>query len=103
MSIPSWAIRGAKIVRVEPVYAARHAASVVPVVGQTYTIREVFLAKGGRPAVRLVEITCSWSDARNYERGWVLSHFRPLVSLQDDISAHFEQHLRSPHKIEERV
>ena len=98
-TIPSWAVRGRLIVCIRE-SCKREASSyqakcTMPKLGETYTIRHVM----GTPAgvgVWLEEIVNPIGNpAKGWggESGFHLVCFRPLVTLEDDIAAHFRQHL----------
>lgn len=87
MSIPSWVKIGVQCVCVDD---SRGFASKRPVElqrGAVYTVRDVRIGCLGLEGLR------AYYDS---------SRFRPLVTLEDDIKAHFSQHLR-PQKIVERA
>lgn len=95
MSIPSWCRVGAKVVCIE--LLARVYAETVPVVGETYTIRDV-RDYGDVVGILVSEIR---NAVANYDEGdlepcFIIEAFRPLITLEDDLKAHFEQHLRAP-------
>jgi hypothetical protein len=91
--IPSWAVKGARVVCVEDLWAGRCTGWITPpCVGTIYTIEGVTAQSCNEwrgPFVTLVEI-----DSEPY--GFELSAFRPLITLEDDLEAHFRILLRQP-------
>jgi hypothetical protein len=91
--IPSWAVKGAKVVCIERNWFAAGPSDIDapdPVFGEIYTIRGII------------------ADA-DYESGWGawltefsecgcydLIGFRPVHTLETDISEHFAQFLKTP-------
>ena len=89
MSIPSWAVRGAKVVYIgtglpdEP--GTEHVAN--PVIGRVYTIN--WTGKVGHQfCLGFVEL----SD----EAAWDFRGFRPVITIDDDLKAHFAHLLDVP-------
>jgi hypothetical protein len=109
MTIPSWAVRGAKVVCVDD---AEHNDWLSPGImyfdgldglakGQIYTVREVFFDEIERAwSVRLEEIVRG--KFRGVEDGYNPCRFRPVVSQKDDLATHFEQYLKTDHRATER-
>jgi hypothetical protein len=90
-SIPSWAVKGAKVVCVDDA----HLSYCVPGYrysddgldglskGEIYTIRDALVSPfDGAPSIRLVEITRArnWSRLKKGEPGFAVGRFRPLVT-----------------------
>lgn len=106
MSIPSWAHVGAKVVCVDA--SAPAGCSWVeddsPVVGQQYTIVRAFIGALGNPSVHLMEIERGPRARRLFgdNIGYGLFRFRPLVSIEGDLAAHFHKLLDVPagHELE---
>lgn len=96
MSIPSWAVRGAKVVCINDHGYRTEWPGAYPVKGGVYTIDGADLRHPD--AIFLEEcgpvdgLTCSWSATR----------FRPLVTEKDDLATHFEQYLKTDHRATER-
>jgi hypothetical protein len=103
MSIPSWAKVGAKVVCINDAWVGRSAITIE--VGGVYTIAALrmqygrtFLPDGrlssGHIVAELVEVKNPYD--RFYPEtapGYALSRFRPVKTIEDDISEHFAQHL----------
>lgn len=105
MTIPSWAVRGAKVVCVDAfIDAARHHKIIVPLVqNEVYTIREVTPRPDG-VGILLDEIVNEKSVVfPDLEYAYRIQRFRPLIALEDDIANHFEIHLRNDHRATRRV
>ena len=89
MSIPHWAVKGAKVVCVDgdfPYCTLKN----LPTEGAVYTVRETCVHPSGAPALRLEEVR---NDPAQYieafEEGWLkLSRFRPLITrtLEQDVA-----------------
>lgn len=89
--IPSWAVRGTKVVCVLPVPAVNLPVGVVaPEVGNVYTIREI-ITEDGEAYLLLVGIVNAVQDFADGTRepAFHVEGFRPLVTIEDDISTHF--------------
>jgi hypothetical protein len=88
LSIPSWAVKGAKIVCVDS--QSIDGGSFYLTNGKVYEV-----VTTSAPFVRVI-------DDRGKLGGWHISHFRPLVtrSQEQDIAEHFAGHLhqRVPEK-----
>ena len=94
MGLPAWAVKGAKVVCVgtDPWFEPNGPLSA-PTLGDTLTIREcVWIDKFA--AVRFDEHVnpprYRASLGRLEEYAFELKFFRPLISQQDDIEAHFK-------------
>lgn len=95
--IPAWARVGAKVVLMNDEPGPLNSGPLLCQRGDIYTLIEV-TDRFDAPACR----------ARRDESGWehraddwaLISRFRPLVSIEDDIATHFAQHLdhRAPEK-----
>lgn len=97
MDIPSWCRVGAKVVCVDSSRLGGFGDETYPVEGDIYTIRDVTCGPRGAACVRLEEVV---NVPRSYRTGYLearfrLSRFRPLVSQQDDIEAHFSRFLET--------
>jgi hypothetical protein len=102
-AIPAWARVGAKVVCISDTTSSWRRSLTV---GETYTIRATAIDYRDRPGCWLEEIkneTVQTAHDGMVELGYVLTRFRPLVSLESDITTHFEQFLHTPQKIEERA
>lgn len=98
MSLPSWARVGAKVVCVDAVGAPEL------VERQTYTIEaidDVPLRLGGL-GVWLVEVSIMQNAVGSYY-GFRLSRFRPLVTIEDDITTYFAELLTAPVRVTEEA
>ena len=87
-SIPSWVVRGAKVVCISDRYHDNFVDDVPrPVCGNVYTIREALVRKG-KPQVRLIEID---SGAASFHT----NRFRPAVEPKSEAQdvALFKHHL----------
>ena len=103
MSIPSWAKVGAKVVCINDVWRGRGISKLIA--GDVYTIVSVHRQFGtckmpdgtrssGHWVVELAEVHNP--DDRFHEAkapGHALARFRPVKTIEDDISEHFAQHL----------
>jgi len=100
MDIPSWAFKGNRVVCVDDAIDGDISGITIPQRGETYTIREVWWNDAWRHwQVRLAEIVNPpflYADhADPLEAAFNVSRFRPLVSQQDDIEAHFSRFLET--------
>lgn len=90
--LPSWARVGAKVVCISA-FGGRSAPHI-PVKGEIYTISHLDPDHQWGPMLQLVEFgdeRISRSTTRSYS--YPVHCFRPLVTIEDDIAAHFRQHL----------
>lgn len=109
MSIPSWAIKGAKVVCIDDKPhgwtvggAAADGDMDGLTIGVIYTIREFGLTMWfGMPTIRLEEIIRILRGRDKEEAGYAITRFRPLVTRtqEQDISAYFKP-LLSPERID---
>lgn len=94
--IPSWAVRGAKVVAIEASSKPKRNETNV-VVGFTYTIREVVVFEGYGAGLRVEEIVnpIVGSTVGFLERAFPIEMFRPLVPQKTEAEdlAHFRHHL----------
>ena len=99
--IPSWAVRGAKVVCIDG--AERSSKTVdgwAPKTGGIYTIRSTFFAEGWNCwYLRLEEYVADGVFWRGIEPGWDLPRFRPLITEQDDLETHFKALLDVPEQV----
>lgn len=103
MSIPSWAVRGARVVCIDGNWAYPQDYRVaVPVKGETYTIREI--EDEGFRFVELPNRAYAFSDGFKEPR-FHYAFFRPFVSRtqEDDLATHFEQYLKTDHRAPEKA
>ena len=92
MGLPSWARVGAKVVCIST-FGGRTAPHI-PVKGQIYTISGLSPDHQWGEMLSLAEFgdeRISRSTTRSYQ--YPVHCFRPLVTLEDDIEAHFAHHL----------
>jgi hypothetical protein len=96
--IPSWAVRGAKVVCVDggtPTCEGMELIGWVPVTGDTYTLSRVWCRRDGRVLCELKE-----QPRTSAAGGWgLVGHFCPLITQQDDIEAHFKALLDVPEQV----
>jgi len=94
--LPIWARPGVKVVCVDDSNQddGRHDRKIVA--GGIYVIRETMISNLGNPGVRLVGIAGSINRFSGRETGWHIHRFRPLVSIEDDLAAHFNHLLDIP-------
>lgn len=88
MDIPSWSRVGAKVVCINNKALPGHVWSSLPQprVGSIYTVTRMFISPiDGSPVVRLMELP----ETEPFDGGYLISRFRPLITQQDDIEAHF--------------
>lgn len=82
-SIPSWAVRGARVVCIESfIYrnsVQREHAPVLPQKGTAYTIADVDIC-GSTGVVDLILVEIVTKPFRGEEIAWDIDHFRPLVT-----------------------
>lgn len=109
--IPAWAVPGARVVCVDDVFSEGHKriCAALPIAGGVYTIRKVTFVDGAdtAPAVLLEEVVNEYTETmlRGFlwrgEPRFGLRRFRPLHTLETDISEHFSQHLhvREPERV----
>ena len=99
--LPSWAVRGRKVVCVSggspACFGASRNGGAFPVTNGIYTIEDAFITPRDRLAViRLVEVP-THSGATG---GWLLDRFRPLVDDSDEAlerdAEFFRQFLKAP-------
>jgi|DEB19_MinimDraft_3_1074340.scaffolds.fasta_scaffold118202_1 hypothetical protein len=89
--IPSWAVRGAKVVCVLDFTTARTVNDLgytaIPIVGQAYTVRRAYICRYGVPVIALREF--------EVDQYFDLRGFRPAVALKTESEdlAHFRHHL----------
>lgn len=101
-AIPSWAVRGAKVVCVDgfedamaPYVIDPDRLMVYPQIGTVYTIREVrvrFVTEYGDVMVgvllhELHNPKCTGGSATGEETAWWVGGFRPLTSIDNDVEA----------------
>ena len=100
--IPSWAVRGAKVVCIrwtdEDAVAAAMFSLAPLAVDAIYTIRESMMQPGG-PAVRLVEVSNAGSGWFDIDMPYAVERFRPLITQQDDLATHFKALLDVPEQV----
>ena len=99
--IPSWARVGAKVVCVDASLAPgmRWFDNEAPVEGEVYTITDVgYDHEVRKVTVYLAEICRGPTHVLFYGRdlGYWLGRFRPVHTLETDISEHFQQFLKTP-------
>ena len=98
--LPSWARVGAKVVCVDA--ACRPGRfwrpSEAPTQGNIYTVAAAFFNPAGDPRIHLVELQRSPETIKvlGYLAGYRVERFRPLITLEDDLEAHFRQLLHVP-------
>lgn len=106
--IPTWAKVGAKVVCIRTFTGIGANGKIIrfppgtkfPVAREIYTIRAAY--EGTKfPAVYLEEIRnpIVRTTIGMREQGFMLSRFRPLVSLESDMETHFVQFLHSPEHV----
>lgn len=88
--IPSWAVKGAKVVCISTEWPSDYPMPELipdPQKGETYRIAFVELDQtmDSGVGVRLIGF--------NPDDLYCLGNFRPLVTLEDDIATHFQHHL----------
>lgn len=97
MSIPSWAVKGAKVVCVDDTAAVRWADGEAPVLGAIYTIDRVRVLLSGTVVLDLVELRRHPISIAHHsgQCGYGIRRFRPLVTrtAEQDVSEHFAHHL----------
>ena len=110
MSVPGWVKVGAKCVCIKRGAWTNglNPGEVDPVYGDILTIRDVTHGRHGLVFLRFNEImnpVCRWDRfaGEPSEARYLVDNFRPIVTLEDDIKAHFSQHLHAPQKIAERA
>lgn len=99
--IPSWAVRGAKVVCITQAESPLTLRHNYPQKGGVYTIRAVVVCSTDlHPALLLDEVVNHTWDRRisQLEPGFGIEHFRPVqtVTLSSDIAEHFEHLLDVP-------
>lgn len=97
-TIPSWAVRGAKVVCINATSGQGAWINDAPTVGAIYTVKRAFINHVGRAALHLEELARSPSACKRFgtEVGYRADRFRPLVTLSSDIAEHFEHLLDVP-------
>lgn len=117
MTIPSWAVKGAKVICIQTMpHGMRIAGAVYPELNQIYTIRKVVLCtigkNAGRPSLLLEEVVnvtsinpLAFGVDSDREASMPIDAFRPLItrSLEQDIFVHFSQHLRTDQRVPEKA
>ena len=104
--VPSWAVRGAKVVCIRPQTAPGYGWEIQPQIGATYTIREVYYR-----GLLLEEIVNHPSTYRDQftgaidfvEMGFVIERFSPVRTLENDLETHFQQYLKTDHRAPEKA
>lgn len=105
-AIPSWARIGAKVVFVGGGTDSPSLVIEAPVKGVIYTIREILPSgKDGLAYIRIGEIVVKrrWNALPFGEDAWLgLRTFKPLITLEADLEAHFSQllHVPSTHTVD---
>lgn len=94
--IPAWARAGAKVVCIVDMPRLERARRNYPGFGlpepqKIYTIRDWVIGTNDVVNLRLVEIVNRpmYSTVGTVEWGFSIQFFRPLITLEDDISTHF--------------
>ncbi len=98
-AIPSWARVGARVVCVDDtnwqsfdvtgrLRTPDYWGFNLPTIGEVYTIRDIDNRAGG-VVVMLVEVDNRGVTPNPIEIGFALHRFKPLVTIEDDISTHF--------------
>lgn len=96
--IPHWATPGRKVVCVKD-YSGRLIHDIngdswpssrwgytTPVLGETYTLRKAFLTRQGKAAAYVVEIRNDhFLNVFGEEIAFSLAHFRPVITLEEDM------------------
>ena len=114
MNIPSWAHAGAKVVCVDDNFVGQPAERLgcsLPVRGKTYTIRQITFVEGADvgPGVLLEEVANAYVEypsGRFLWRGepcFGLRRFRPVITIEDDLKAHFAHLLDAPVRVSEEA
>lgn len=100
--IPSWAVKGAKVVCVD---ATPNQFGVLLTKGDVYTVRGISVMDTyGENGLLLEEVSTGGAFSWNGEEvGFAFRRFRPAITQSDDISTHFSHHLHAPQKIVERT
>lgn len=101
--LPSWAVRGAKVVVVGYRGPGARSGAHPLKMGDIYTIRDVLYGpESGLPCIRLVEIRRSpvRTSLGVYEPMYRLRGFRPLHTIETDISEHFAELLNVPNQVD---
>lgn len=101
-TIPSWAVKGAKVV-----YLGRLRKNTARTVqlkkGAIYTIREIYQSPvTGNYGVSVAEVINGLHPVFGLEYGYAIHRFRPVVTLEDDINEHFAVYLKTGHRATER-
>lgn len=91
----AWAKPGVKCVCIDADPYGGEWYGIAPVVGETY----VFIEHRGTPVKEPCGTFSTLAGVPiNYGgRVWIC-RFRPLITLEDDIAAHFEVHLKTDHR-----
>lgn len=84
--LPSWARVGAKVVYIDDSPGRLVAGAEVLRVGSVYVLRSV-TDEFAEPACQV------HGDRLCHDEFLALARFRPLITQEDDIAAHFRQHL----------
>lgn len=88
--VPSWAVNGTLVVCVEPL---DFNGECIMIKGCVYTLDRIGLC----PECGAPECIVKERDILAGHPAWMhLSRFRPLVTLEDDLKAHFIQYLNTP-------
>lgn len=109
--IPIWARVGAKCVCVDasgtnPFADGSGWREDAPTVGAIYTISATWIDEGtGAPVAEFVELQRSSRscDIHGAVLGYGIYRFRPLVTLEDDITTYFAELLTTPVRVEEEA
>lgn len=97
MDVPSWCRVGNKCVCIDNLSSLATHGEAAPEQGKVYTIRSV-LRDMGLTWLRFHEVHNIPMPYKNgfMECDWDARHFKPLVSLEDDIKTHFRALLDQP-------
>lgn len=93
-SIPSWAVRGAKVVCVRTIDTCAYPEVPYPTVGATYTVARVGHGDEDGDAIITVDEIDS-RDGEGFDVGYSLACFRPAVEPKSEVEdvALFKHHL----------
>ena len=102
IGIPAWARIGAKVACIDA-YWNGWTTGLPLTKDATYTIVDVVYTGGRYPDVCGYSLLLKETTNPSGGIGFGVERFRPLVSLESDLTAHFNALLHTPQKIEERA
>lgn len=100
--VPSWAVRGQKVICIRDEFPGCCIVGEDAKLrrGEIYTVHSVGDSPLGN-GVHLMEIHRSQSKSFGVPLPYLFGRFRPLITIEDDLAAHFTAFLHQPSSIKE--